>query len=126
APLQEPLSYSLASVMQKNINVYSGNDKRFGQLRNALLFMVSGLVLSVMLLSGLLIREARRHFRAARVDPLTGLVNRLALLEKMESYATKEIPFGLVLVDINDFRDINSKFGYNTGDFLLQEMAKRV
>ena len=68
-PLQEPLSYSLASVMQKNINVYSGNDKRFGQLRNALLFMVSGLVLSVMLLSGLLIREARRHFRAARIDP---------------------------------------------------------
>ena len=37
APLQEPLSYSLASMMQKNINVYSGNDKRFGQLRDALL-----------------------------------------------------------------------------------------
>ena len=36
APLQEPLSYSLASMMQKNINVYSGNDKRFGQLRDAL------------------------------------------------------------------------------------------
>ncbi|MDT9121471.1 hypothetical protein RSW84_28905, partial [Escherichia coli] len=80
------------------INVYSGNDKRFGQLRNALLFMVSGLVLSVMLLSALLIREARRHFRAARVDTLTGLSNRLALLEKMESYATKDTPFGLVLV----------------------------
>ncbi|MFM4911233.1 putative bifunctional diguanylate cyclase/phosphodiesterase [Aeromonas dhakensis] len=126
SPLQEPLSYSLASVMQKNINVYSGNDKRFGQLRNALLFMVSGLVLSVMLLSGLLIREARRHFRVARIDPLTGLSNRLALLEKMESYASKETPFGLVLVDINDFRDINSKFGYNTGDFLLQELAKRM
>jgi hypothetical protein len=26
APLQEPLSYSLASVMQNNINVYTGND----------------------------------------------------------------------------------------------------
>ncbi|MGS3140362.1 putative bifunctional diguanylate cyclase/phosphodiesterase [Aeromonas sanarellii] len=126
APLQEPLSYSLASMMQKNINVYSGNDKRFGQLRDALLFMVLGLVISVILLSGLLVREARRHFRTARVDALTGLPNRLALLEKMESYVTRDTSFGLVLVDINDFRDINSKFGYNTGDILLQELAKRL
>ncbi|WP_349919612.1 putative bifunctional diguanylate cyclase/phosphodiesterase [Aeromonas veronii] len=126
APLQEPLSYSLASVMQNNINVYTGNDKRFAQLRNALLFMVLGLVISVILLSGLLVREARRHFRAARVDPLTGLANRLALLEKMESYVSRDTPFGLVLVDINDFRDINSKFGYSTGDILLQELARRL
>ena len=126
APLQEPLSYSLASVMQNNINVYTGNDARFGQLRNALLFMVSGLVVSVILLSGLLVREARRHFRTARIDPLTGLANRLALLEKMDAYVTRDTSFGLVLVDINDFRDINSKFGYNTGDLLLQEVAKRL
>ncbi|WP_235689308.1 hypothetical protein, partial [Aeromonas veronii] len=39
--------------------------------------------------------------------------NRVALLERMELYATQEVPFGLVLVDINDFRDINSKFGYD-------------
>lgn len=126
APLQEPLSYSLASMMQKNINVYSGNDKRFGQLRDALLFMVLGLVISVILLSALLVREARRHFRTARVDPLTGLANRLALLEKMESYVSRDTPFGLILIDINDFRDINSKFGYSTGDILLQELAKRL
>ena len=97
--------------MQNNINVYTGNDARFGQLRNALLFMVSGLVVSVILLSGLLVREARRHFRTARIDPLTGLANRLALLEKMDAYVTRDTSFGLVLVDINDFRDINSKFG---------------
>ncbi|BCS49120.1 GGDEF-domain containing protein [Aeromonas jandaei] len=126
APLQEPLSYSLASVMQKNINIYSENDRHFAQLRNALLMMVSGLVISVLLLSALLIYEGRRHFRAVRRDPLTGLPNRVALLEMMESYATQEMPFGLVLVDINDFRDINSKFGYDTGDYLLNELAKRV
>ncbi|KIQ78659.1 putative bifunctional diguanylate cyclase/phosphodiesterase [Aeromonas sp. L_1B5_3] len=126
APLQEPLSYSLASVMQKNINIYSENDRHFAQLRNALLMMVSGLVISVLLLSALLIYEGRRHFRAVRRDPLTGLPNRVALLEMMEFYATQEMPFGLVLVDINDFRDINSKFGYDTGDYLLNELAKRV
>ncbi|WP_323889604.1 putative bifunctional diguanylate cyclase/phosphodiesterase [Aeromonas allosaccharophila] len=126
APLQEPLSYSLASVMQKNINVYSENDRHFGQLRNALLLMVLGLVISVLLLSSLLIYEGRRHFRTARRDPLTGLSNRVALLERMELCANQETPFGLVLVDVNDFRDINSKFGYDTGDYLLQEFAKRI
>ncbi|WP_439828595.1 putative bifunctional diguanylate cyclase/phosphodiesterase [Aeromonas enteropelogenes] len=126
SPLQEPLSYSLASVMQKNINIYTDNDRHFAQLRNALLLMVSGLIISVLLLTALLIYEGRRHFRAARQDPLTGLSNRVALLERMEQYATQEAPFGLVLVDINDFRDINSKFGYDTGDYLLHEFAKRI
>ncbi|WP_421201686.1 putative bifunctional diguanylate cyclase/phosphodiesterase [Aeromonas enteropelogenes] len=126
SPLQEPLSYSLASVMQKNINIYTDNDRHFAQLRNALLLMVSGLIISVLLLTALLIYEGRRHFRAARQDPLTGLSNRVALLERMEQYATQEAPFGLVLIDINDFRDINSKFGYDTGDYLLHEFAKRI
>jgi len=125
-PLQEPLSYSLASVMQKNINIYSDNDRYFGQLRNALLLMVSGLIVSVLLLSILLIYEGRRHFRAARQDPLTGLPNRFALLERMELCTTQDVPFGLVLIDINDFRDINSKFGYDTGDYLLNEFANRI
>ena len=44
----------------------------------------------------------------------------------MDAYVTRDTSFGLVLVDINDFRDINSKFGYNTGDLLLQEVAKRL
>lgn len=126
SPLQEPLSYSLASVMQQNIKVYTGNDQRFGSLRNSLLFMVSGLLLSVVMLSILLIREGRRHYREARLDPLTGLSNRLALLEQMEVCVTREQPFGLVLIDINEFRDINSKFGYNIGDLLLQELARRL
>lgn len=126
APLQEPLSYSLASVMQKNINIYSDNDRHFAQLRNALLMMVSGLVVSVLLLSMLLIYEGRRHFRVARLDPLTTLPNRVALLEMMESYALHKDPFGLVLIDINDFREINSKFGYDTGDHLLNELGARL
>lgn len=126
APLQEPLSHSLASVMQKNTNIYSKNDRHFGELRNALLLMVSGLIISVLLLSLLLIYKGRSHFRSARQDPLTRLANRVALLERMEQYAKQELPFGLVLVDINDFRDINSKFGYDTGDHLLCELANRI
>nr|WP_040319151.1 bifunctional diguanylate cyclase/phosphodiesterase [Aeromonas molluscorum] len=126
SPLQEPLSYSLASVMQQNIKVYTSNDQRFGTLRNSLLLMVSGLLVSVIMLSVLLIREGRRHYREARLDPLTALSNRLALLEQMEECVTREQPFGLVLIDINEFRDINSKFGYNIGDLLLQELARRL
>lgn len=125
-PLQEPLSYSLAAVMQKNINIYSESDRSFDQWRNGLLLMVSGLIVSVLLLTILLMYKGRRHFRAARRDPLTGLPNRLALLERMARCTTQDVPFGLVLIDITHFRGINVKFGHAAGDYVLNTFANRI
>lgn len=66
----------------------------------------------------------------AYYDPLTRLYNRSSLLEQLnkkinESSISKEC-FGLILININKFRDINDTLGHQNGDILLNKIANRL
>jgi diguanylate cyclase (GGDEF)-like protein len=60
-------------------------------------------------------------------DPLTEIYNRRSLdgiVGRFISHARRrKVPLTLVMVDMNKFRDINSRFGHLTGDFVLAESA---
>lgn len=71
--------------------------------------------------------ELREKARAASLrDPLTGLANRRALAaaldERMEERRGAET-LGLILVDLDDFKDVNSLHGYIIGDEVLNRAA---
>jgi diguanylate cyclase (GGDEF)-like protein len=57
--------------------------------------------------------------KQAYFDRLTGLPNRLSLIQRLEESSTEL----LLLVNINDFTTINDFFGYNTGDEVLKKSA---
>lgn len=61
-------------------------------------------------------------------DPLTGIANRQYLEIKMnsclEEHARHKIPFGIVMVDINNLKHINETYDYATGDDVLKMVAK--
>jgi diguanylate cyclase (GGDEF)-like protein/PAS domain S-box-containing protein len=62
-------------------------------------------------------------------DPLTGLANRMLLMDRLvqAAAATKdERRLGLVLVDIERFKTINDALGRRSGDTLLAMMATRL
>lgn len=63
-------------------------------------------------------------------DELTGLMNRAALLEVMETELVqsiqKSMPFGLILFDIDRFKLINYGLGEGRGDAVLQKIAEAV
>lgn len=65
---------------------------------------------------------------ATRIDPMTGLANRRDIMEKMErelSRAQRHLrTFSVMLVDLDDFKIINQKHGYNDGDDVLVEVAR--
>lgn len=65
--------------------------------------------------------------RMARHDPLTGVLNRYALDELLEREATRSKrytrPIGLLMIDVNRFKEINDRFGHGTGDKVLQAVA---
>ena len=49
-------------------------------------------------------------------DPLTGLANRAYLMQTMQAHIANEEPFGLLILDLNHFKQINDGLGHYFGD----------
>ena len=78
------------------------------------------------------LREVRgaeeQSFRSARVDELTGLNNRRAFFENGDArFASLDEGrrLGIVLVDLDGFKEINDSLGHAAGDELLQIVSRR-
>jgi diguanylate cyclase (GGDEF)-like protein len=68
--------------------------------------------------------------RNVRRDDLTGLPNRLAFFEALESaflrFASLREQFCVLYLDLNDFKIVNDRFGHVNGDKLLIEVGRRL
>ena len=62
--------------------------------------------------------EERRH--EAMHDALTGLPNRRAFTEAMEAAVAAGVGGAVMLLDLDDFKDVNDTFGHTAGDALLR------
>ena len=66
--------------------------------------------------------------RRALIDPLTGVGNRRLLSLEIASRVARLTElgegFGLVLLDVDHFKDVNDCFGHDTGDRVIQAVAK--
>jgi diguanylate cyclase (GGDEF)-like protein len=65
---------------------------------------------------------------ATRIDPMTGLANRRDIMEKMERELSRserhQRTFSVILVDLDNFKQLNDTYGYNDGDDVLVEVAR--
>ncbi|NMO95152.1 GGDEF domain-containing protein [Paenibacillus lemnae] len=72
-------------------------------------------------------RSDRELLRLASYDDLTGVRNRRTfILEAKRTLALcrrKRVPVSFMLMDIDDFKDINDTYGHDRGDLVLQEYA---
>ena len=65
-------------------------------------------------------------------DQLTGLSNRDAVMRQIEDRVQRHRrrsdtqPFGVMFADLNQFKQINDRFGHAVGDEVLQEVARRL
>ncbi len=64
------------------------------------------------------------------VDELTGLGNRRhfnqSLKNTLLTAQRKDVGFGLITLDLNDFKPINDRFGHAAGDAVLHAIGKRL
>ena len=67
--------------------------------------------------------EARHR---ATHDVLTGLPNRQSLLTAIVEAELVGRAFGVLLLDLNDFRKVNDALGHHAGDQVLVELTRRV
>ena len=59
----------------------------------------------------------------ARTDDLTGLLNHGTFQEWLERSVREGGPFSLIMLDLDDFRDVNNELGHQAGDTLLRQIA---
>ncbi|MEW5965475.1 MAG: EAL domain-containing protein [Pseudomonadota bacterium] len=72
--------------------------------------------------------ETIRH--QAHFDPLTQLPNRRLFLDRLGQDTVKarrdQQPLALLLIDLDEFKEVNDTLGHDAGDRLLQEAAQRI
>ncbi len=72
-------------------------------------------------------RTEYRHKTAALVDPLTGVANRRAFLQDGEAQLKRQLtdphPTAVMLLDLDNFKSINDRFGHAVGDRVLEIFA---
>ncbi|WP_293882943.1 GGDEF domain-containing protein [Sphingomonas sp.] len=65
----------------------------------------------------------------ARVDPLTGLANRLAMRETLAreiAHDCESASLALLMIDLDGFKAVNDRLGHPIGDRLLCEIGRRL
>jgi diguanylate cyclase (GGDEF)-like protein len=62
--------------------------------------------------------------RKAQIDPLTGVLNRRSLMERLEAAClrarTRGLPISLLFIDLDHFKGINDSRGHPAGDACLK------
>jgi diguanylate cyclase (GGDEF)-like protein len=94
---------------------------------DALIFPIA-LVIATAIFSGATQASDREHRREAVLDPLTGLLNRAALLarfDELEQLAGhgEHASLGMLVADLDHFKRVNDEYGHPAGDAVLQDIA---
>jgi diguanylate cyclase (GGDEF)-like protein/excisionase family DNA binding protein len=59
----------------------------------------------------------------AQTDDLTGLLNHGTFSMYLETFVRDGTPFGLIMLDLDDFREVNNTGGHQAGDEVLRRIA---
>ncbi len=72
--------------------------------------------------------ELEIHRREAMIDPLTGLFNRRAMEQHLDSLMVvdRADPLSLLLMDIDHFKHVNDTYGHAIGDIVIRNVANTV
>jgi diguanylate cyclase (GGDEF)-like protein len=125
----EALPYVLGCVPVALLPLlYDDNAVADGYIGEVIVVCLAYLILGLLIIKGkeLLVELRERAEALALLDPLTELPNRRAMIDWLTVAIQGESPTGLLLVDLDGFKDVNTAHGYPAGDAVLRETAARL
>ncbi len=58
------------------------------------------------------------------IDPLTQIINRKFIIKIANGLIADNIPFSLMILDLDNFKQINDSYGHLAGDFILKSIGE--
>ncbi len=117
----------LAVTVLLMLAVAFGVDAHAVLARPPLLIMPLALTIAVAILSTALMKSDVRYRSEAVIDQLTGMLNRNSLADRTVELAHQSErtgqPIGVIVGDLDHFKEINDTYGHATGDAVLQDVA---
>ena len=128
------LSLLLDLQRKQTATAVSDAEIAYIQVRNLMFLLgVAALIVGLAIawfVSRRVTRQAQQLSNQAMYDPLTGLANRSLLLYQLEheiAMSTRgDTSFGVILMDLNQFKVVNNTLGHEVGDELLREVGRRL
>jgi diguanylate cyclase (GGDEF)-like protein len=122
---REAVPYLVACILVHSLPLlYDRDAVREGLVAQILILGPTYLLLGFLIIAGkerlVELRDEARRLSLA--DPLTGLANRRALIDTLETWTAGGRggdPVGLVLVDLDGFKEANTMYGHPGGDTAL-------
>lgn len=118
------LGFLMAAVQVLNDRGTLLSELQYATLVNSVVQFCSAL--AVVLMLGIAREALEIEWRFARLDPLTGALNRKAFFEAAESEKKRCGMTLLVFADVDGLKRLNDKIGHEAGDDALRNFAERV
>lgn len=98
---------------------------------NQLTMLAAALLAMVFIVASFYLYKSRQFYlRSSRTDFLTGTHNRRRIFElgakQLEHSKNKQQPFAVIVLDIDDFKNINDQFGHDLGDQALTQLVSKI
>lgn len=102
----------------------------FFQAGTFLFAMMFGFTIAIALALMMFREKQLELVHLAETDELTGMLNRVsmdnAVTRSIKIARREKLPLGVMILDIDHFKNINDEFGHQVGDHALREVARRI
>lgn len=80
----------------------------------------------IVLILYILVDNLLKANRNSRIDALTNINNRRYFDKIYEKYKASNCRYGFIIIDIDDFKKINDRYGHEFGDYVLKSVAENM